>query len=148
MQTRRGGFLTTMAILLAFAAIEDLLKPFGREGPTASARFVPRIQPGVVALGVRYTGSAALVPGVMLGAFLIVYAIGIWRMRRYAFTLAWVYAAYVILNVTLFTIRNPLPPTQGEMIFAIVYCVTAITLAVCVAITLTRRRADLARHIA
>jgi hypothetical protein len=32
MQTKRGGFLTTMAILLAPAAIEDMLKPSGNKG--------------------------------------------------------------------------------------------------------------------
>jgi hypothetical protein len=32
MQTKRGGFLTTMAILLAPAAIEDVLKPPGNKG--------------------------------------------------------------------------------------------------------------------
>jgi hypothetical protein len=40
-------------------------------------------------------------------------------MKRYAVTVAWIYAVYVILNLTLFTIRNP--PTRGEMIFGIVY---------------------------
>jgi len=42
-------------------------------------------------------------------------------MKRYAVTVAWIYAVYVILNLTLFTIRNPSAPTRGEMIFGIVY---------------------------
>jgi hypothetical protein len=32
MQTKRGGHLTAMAILLALVAIEDVLEPFGRRG--------------------------------------------------------------------------------------------------------------------
>jgi len=74
---------------------------------------------------------------------LFFYAAGIWRMKRYAVTLAWLYAAYVILNVTLFTIRNPAPPTPGAMILAIVYLVTAMILTLGTAIVLTRRREDL-----
>ncbi len=46
MQTKRGwGFLTTMAILLALAAIGDVLKPFGQQGPITPASFLPRIRP-------------------------------------------------------------------------------------------------------
>jgi hypothetical protein len=57
MQAKRGGFLTTMAILLTLVAIEDALKPFGRHGPTTPGSFLPRIQPAIVVLGVRHTGS-------------------------------------------------------------------------------------------
>ena len=78
-----------------------------------------------------------------MGAVLVLYAIGIWRMKRYAVAVAWIYAAYVILNLTLFTIRNPPPPTRGEMIFGIVYSIGAIVLTVGTAIALKRRRADL-----
>ena len=144
MQTKRGGLLTTMAILLALVAIEDVLKPFGRQGPTTPASFLPRIQPGIVVLGVRHTGSEAAILGPLVAAVLVLYAIGIWRMKRYAVTVAWIYAVYVIFNLMLFTIRNPPPPTQGEMIFGIVYSIVAIVLTVGTAFALTRRRTDLA----
>src|SRR5262245_42305464 len=143
MQTKRGGFLTTMAILLALAAIEDVLKPFGRQGPTTPGSFLPRIQPGIVVLGVRHTGAEAAILGPLVAAVLVVYTIGIWRMKRYAVTVAWIYAVYVILNLTLFTIRNPPPPTRGETIFGIVYSIVAIVLTVGTASALTYRRADL-----
>jgi hypothetical protein len=42
-----------------------------------------------------------------VSAVLVLYAIGIWRMKRYAVTVAWIYVVYVILNLTLFTIGNP-----------------------------------------
>ena len=64
-------------------------------------------------------------------------------MKRYAVTVAWIYAVYVILNLTLFTIRNSSAPTRGEMIFGIVYSIGAILLTVCTAIALTRLRAEL-----
>src|SRR6266851_1157359 len=81
--------------------------------------------------------------GPLVGAVLVLYAIGIWRMKRYAVTVAWIYAVYVILNLALFSIRNPSAPTRGEMIFGIVYSIGAILLTVCTAIALTRRRAYL-----
>jgi hypothetical protein len=143
MQTKRGGFLTTMAVLLALVAIEDVLKPFGRQGPTIPVSFLPRIQPGIVVLGVRYTGSEAAILGPLVAAVLVLYTIGIWRMKRYAVTVAWIYAVYVILNLTLFMIRNPPPPTRGETIFGIGYSIVAIVLTVGTALALTRRRADL-----
>ena len=143
MQSKRGGFLTVMPILLALVAIEDVLKPFGRQEPTTPASFLPRIHPDIVVLGVRHTGSGVAILGPLVGAVLVLYAIGIWRMKRYAVAVAWIYAAYVILNLTLFTIRNPPPPTRGEMIFGIVYSIGAIVVTVGTAIALTRRRADL-----
>jgi hypothetical protein len=113
MQTKRGGFLTAMAILFGLVAIEDVLKPFGRQGPTTPVSFLPRIQPGIVVLGVRHTGSEAAILGPLVGAVVVRYAIGIWRMNRHAVTVAWIYTAYVILNLTLFTIRNPPAPTEA-----------------------------------
>jgi hypothetical protein len=64
-------------------------------------------------------------------------------MKRYAMTVAWIYAAYLILNVTLFTIRNPAPSTPGLMVFRIVYLLGALMLSVGTAIALTHRSADL-----
>jgi hypothetical protein len=132
-----------MAILLVLAAIEDVLKPFGRQGPTTPASFLPRIQPGIVVLGMHHTGAGAAILGPLVGTFLVLYAIGIWRMKRYAVAIAWIYAGYVILNLMLFMVRNPPAPTRGETIFAIVYSIGAIMLTAGTAIALTRRRADL-----
>lgn len=143
MRTGRGGFLTVMAILLALTALQDIIKPFARTAPTPGSALVPRIQPGIVVLGVRHTGAEAAVLGPMVGAFLVFYAIGIWRIKRYAVTVGWIYAAYVVFNVTLFAIRNPLPSTRSEMIFAVVYSISAVVLTVGTAAALTRRGAHL-----
>jgi hypothetical protein len=144
MQTRRGGFLTAMAILLGLTVIVDVLKPLTKPwtpGQKVLGLEVPAT--GIVVLGVRHTGSGAAILGLLVAAILFFYAVGIWRMKRYAMTVAWIYAAYVTLNVTLFTIRNPPPPTWGTTIFAIVYSIGAIMLTAGTAIALTRRSTDL-----
>ena len=53
---------------------------------------------------------------------------GIWRMRRYALTAAWIYIVYVMLNLTLFMMWNPLPLTRADTIFDAVYSICAIVL--------------------
>lgn len=133
-----------MAVLLALTAGVDVLKAF-TSTPTPGQKLAGSKMPptGIVFLGVRHTGASATILGILVGAFLLFYAAGIWRMKRYAVTVAWIYAAYVTLNVTLFTIRNPAPSTPGAMIFAIVYLIGAVTLTVVTAIVLTRRGADL-----
>lgn len=144
MQTKRRGFLTAMAILLAFTAMQDVLKPFTKPwSPGHKVMGMDAPATGIVFLGVRHTGSGAEILGLTLGAILFFYALGVWRMKRYTMTLAWIYAAYVILNVTLFAIRNPSPPTRGAMIFAVAYSIGAIILTVGTANALTRRGADL-----
>ena len=143
MRTRRGGFLTAMAILLALAGIVDFIKALTKPPPPGHELFkMPAT--GMVVLGVRHTGSDATILGLLVGAFLFFYAVGIWRMKRYAVTVAWIYAAHVMINVTLFTIRNPAPPTTGARMFALVYSIGAIMLTAGTAIALTRRGPDLA----
>ena len=97
------------------------------------------------ALGlVAAAGIAALiVKGDYSGAFLLIYAAGIWQMRRYAIYLAYTYAIYVAINLLLFTATNPRPASQGEMIFGIVYSILALALTWGAAISLTRSKAEL-----
>jgi hypothetical protein len=132
-ETKRGGMLTFFAVAFALLAIEDLLKPFGLEGPDT----------GFVFFGTRLQGSSAVV-GVMFSVFLLMYALGIWRMRRYALPMAYAYAAYVVLNLVLFTVKGPPPKTQGEMVFGIVFSIVAIAGSWTAAVLLTRRRGQLA----
>ena len=77
-EAKRGGLLTTLAILFALVAIEDLLKPFKLEGP----------ETGLVFFGTRQTGLANAILGSALGFVLLAYPAGIWRMRRYAIRIA------------------------------------------------------------
>lgn len=144
MRNKRGGFLTVMAVLLALAMVVDVLKALSKPLPPGSKVAGLQMPPsGIVVLGVRHTGAGSTILALLVAAVLFFYAVGIWRMKRYALPVAWLYAAYAIINVTLFTIRNPAPPTPGTTIFAVVYLVGAIILTLGTAIALTRRRGDL-----
>ena len=132
-ESKRGALLTAIAILLTVLAVTDILKPLKLEGPTT----------GLVFFGTRQTGQSNLILAPMMGAILIFYAAGIWRMRRYAMIIGWLYAFYVSVNLVLYTQLNPPAKTQGEMIFGVVYMILAITITVGTAIILTRRRNDL-----
>ena len=133
-ESKRGALLTTIAILFTILAVTDILKPLKLEGPTT----------GLVFFGTRQTGTNNMILGPLMGLILLFYAAGIWRMRRYAMILGWLYAVYVITNLVLYTQLNPPAKTQGEMIFGIVYMILAIGITVGTAIILMRRRQALA----
>ncbi len=131
--SRRNGALTVLAILFAILALSDILKPLHLEGPTT----------GLVFFGKRLSGTPDAILGPLLGIFLLIYAAGIWRMRRYAMYLGYAYAIYVTVNLVLFSVRNPSPASQGEVIFDIVYIVGALVLSWGTAILLSRSKAEL-----
>ncbi len=133
-ESKRGTALTVFAVLFVPLAIEDILKPFGLEGPTT----------GLVFFGTRLSGTADAIMGPLFGIFLLVYAAGIWQMRRYVLYVAYGYAVYVVINLFLAFFRLPPPATRGEVIFGIVYTVLAIALSWTAAILVGRRRAQLA----
>lgn len=131
--SRRGGALTALAILFAILALTDILKPFHLEGATT----------GLVFLGKRLSGTSDAILGPVLGIILLIYASGIWRMRRYALYLGFAYAIYVTINLALFSARNPPPASQSEMIFGILYIIFALIFSWGTAILLNRRKVDL-----
>jgi hypothetical protein len=131
--SRRGVFLTTMAILFVVLAITDILKPFRLEGPTT----------GLVFFGHRLSGAPDAIVGALVGIFLLVYAVGVWRMLRYAMYLGFAYAIYVTLNIVIFTVSYPMPTDRPDQIFGIVYSTLAIVFSWATAIVLNRRKADL-----
>lgn len=131
--SRRGAALTILAALFILLAITDILKPFHLEGPTT----------GLVFLGTRLSGVANAVLGSALGILLIAFGLGIWRMRRYALTFAYVYAAYVTMNLILYARRNPSPADRTQQIFGIVYMIVALAFTWGTALVLSRRKADL-----
>jgi hypothetical protein len=133
MANRRGGFLTVMAILFVLLGISDILKPLHLEGPTT----------GLVFFGHRLSGTPDAILGPLLGIFLLIYAAGIWRMRRYAMYLAFAYAIYVAINLALYTATNAMPTNKNEQIFGIVYTVLALIFTWATAIVISRRKADL-----
>src|SRR5437762_10021803 len=87
---QRGPALTTFAILFGVLAVSNLLKPLQMGGPEHT---------GFVFFGQRTTGTANAILGPLFGIYLLVYAVGIWRLRRFALPMAYAYAAYVIVNL-------------------------------------------------
>ena len=133
-ESRRGGVLTTLAVLFGILGVTDILKPFHLEGATT----------GLVFFGQRLSGAADAILGPALGIIVLYYAAGIWRMRRYALYLGFAYAVYVTINLVLFTVRNPPPASQSERIFGFVYVIFALAFSWGTAIILSRRKTDLA----
>jgi hypothetical protein len=128
----RGLVLTTFAALFAILAISNFSKPLHLD-PNA----------GFVFLGSKTHGIANAILGPVFGLLLVLYAIGIWRMRRWVLPIAYTYAAYVILNLSLYSIRN-VGQNQPSRTFMLAYIAIAIGVSAGSAILLHRRRYELA----
>ncbi|TMA50259.1 MAG: hypothetical protein E6J76_12330 [Deltaproteobacteria bacterium] len=114
----RVPLLTTLALLFGLLAVSDLAKPL-------EASLGGGLRPGFVLFGHRLSGPANAVVGPLFGLYLLVYAAGIWRVRRWALPMGVVYAAYVIVNLILFTLRDPEPIREG-VLFGAIYALVAI----------------------
>ena len=80
---------------------------------------------GFMLFGMRQHGTPNLVWGWIFGLYLLVYGIGVLRLRAYALPMGTLYAGYVILNLILFTIRMS-DEALARPIFGIVYVVVAV----------------------
>ena len=132
-EPQRGRMLSIFAVLFVILAISNLLKPFGFEGS----------ETGFVFLGRRLSGAANAIMGPLFGIFLLVYAFRIWRLKRSALVMGYAYAAYVILNLILFNLRNPVPPGVGYLIFGIIYAIGGIGVSCGAVYLLSQRKAVL-----
>ena len=132
MHKSRGPVLTTFAVLFAILAVSNFSKPFHLD-PDA----------GFVFFGLKTHGAANAILGPAFGLMLIVYTIGIWRMRRWALPIACASALYVILNLSLYTIRNAGSHNQPPGTFMLGYIAIAIGVSAGSAILLYRRRSEL-----
>src|SRR5262245_60946236 len=130
----RGAFLTTAAVLFALLGISNLLKPLQMGGEHT----------GFVFFGQRLSGTANVILGPLFSIALLAYAVGIWRMRRWALPLGWAYAGYVIVNLFLFTVRNPEASEPENRVFGLVYTAVALGVAWGAALILQRRGDELA----
>jgi len=133
-ESARGRTLTVFAVLFMLLAVSNFLKPF---------QFGGEEHTGFVFLGRRLSGTPNTIAGPLFGAYLLIYAIGILRMKRWALPMAWAYAAYVVVNLILFTVRNVPPPGAGYAIFGVVYSAVAIGVSGGAAYLLSQRRAAL-----
>ena len=95
---------------------------------------------GFVFLGQRQHGTWNLVLGPLAGLFLAVYGAGVLRLRAYALPMSRVYAAYVIVNLVLFTVRMS-DEALARPVFGLVYTVIAIGVSSGCAYLLARNRA-------
>ena len=125
----RGAILTIFALLYVLLAISDFAKPFSHSAGV-----------GFVFLGERLTGTANAVIGPLFGIFLLVYAYGIWAMRKYALQLSYIFLLWVLLNMALFTAKNS--GTQ-PLAAAIGATIVGIGIPLATAFVLRRRQADL-----
>src|ERR1700693_3519156 len=96
-QGKRGIGLTVFAIAFGLLAFSDLSKPFSQANHP---------QAGLVFFGTKLTGTTDMIIAPLFAAFLAIYAIGIWRMKRYAMAMAHAYATYVFLNMLLFVMKH------------------------------------------
>jgi hypothetical protein len=128
-EPNRGRVLSVFAVLFAILAVSNFLKPFQLTSDT-----------GFVLFGHRLSGAANAVAGSLFGAFLLIYAWAIWRMKRYALPMACAYAIYVFVNLFLFNVRNPPPPRLAYQVFGIVYAAVAIGVSGGAAYLLRKRK--------
>lgn len=130
-QAERGSILAVFAILFAILAISNLLKPLQLNEAT-----------GFVLFGSRLTGVPNVIAGILAGLYLLVYAYGIWHMKRFVVGMAHAYALYVILNLLLFMYSDDQEAELG--LFYLLYAIVAIGVSLGSAIILTKRKTDLA----
>jgi len=130
----RDRTLTVFAVVFGLLAVSNFLKPLQLGGSRT----------GFVFLGQRLSGTPNAIIGPLFGLYLLLYAAGIWRMRRYALPMAWAYATYVVVNLLLFNVRTPRPPGTGYLIFGLVYMVVAVAVSSGAAWALSKRKDALA----
>jgi len=133
-QGKRGLPLTVFAIAFGLLAISDLTKPFSQ---THDARA------GLVFFGTKLTGAADLIIAPLFAALLAIYAIGIWRMKRYAMPMAHAYATYVFINLLLFVMKHSNPRDRGGLPFMAMYVTVALGVSIGSAVLLTLCREEL-----
>lgn len=136
-RVERGMLLSIFAVLFAVLAVSNLLKPLQIMGA----------ETGFVLFGTRLAGTANLIAGPLAGLYLLAYAYGIWRMKRFSVGMAHAYALYVVLNLLLFMYKGP--PETAEpsgtvvsLVFA-AYPIVAVGVSAGAAIILTKRKHEL-----
>jgi hypothetical protein len=113
---RPKGALRVFAVLFLILAISNLGKGLRIGAET-----------GFVFLGERLTGTPNAVLGAIFGVYLLLYAWGIWTLRKWALPMGIAYFVYVVVNLVMFTVRGPTPPPGvGYMLFGLVYAAVAI----------------------
>ncbi len=92
-------------------------------------------------MGVRLNGTGNAIMGPLFGICLLIYAYGIWTMRRFALPVAYIYTAWVIVNTVLFSMKNR--SEHPSLVFSIAATAIGIGVPLATAIILSRRQAEL-----
>jgi len=128
----RGPLLTVLGLLFCLLGLSNITKPL-------QEAFGSGLRPGFVLFGHRLSGTANAVVGPLFGLYLLTYAAGIWRMRRWVLPVAVGYASYVTANLILFMVRDPDPMREG-LLFGVVYAVVALGVSWGAVVVLSQRR--------
>ena len=97
---------------------------------------------GFVLFGSRLTGGDAVLWSLVFGAYLVVYGLGLWYMKRIVIGMAHAYALYVIVNLFLYWSNNP-PPAGADVILAVLYSLIAVGVSLGSAVLLSMHRREL-----
>ena len=88
--------MRVFAVLIAVRALTDVLKPLGAGS-------------GFVFFGKFLTGMACYILAPIVGVLMLVYAYGLWQLRRFALPMGVAYGALVTINLVVFPILQGLP---------------------------------------
>ena len=97
---------------------------------------------GFVLFGSRLTGGDAVLWSLVFGAYLVVYGLGLWYMKRIVIGMAHAYALYVVVNLFLYWSNNP-PPAGADVILAVLYSLIAVGVSLGSAVLLSMHRKEL-----
>lgn len=123
--------LMVCGVLFGALAISNFMKPLELHA-----------HHGFVLFGLRQQGLSNFLLGPLAGVFLAVYAAGVLRMRSYALPMGRIYAAYVVVNLVLFTVRMS-DEALGRPLFGLVYVMIAVGVSSGCVYLLARNRAQL-----
>jgi hypothetical protein len=123
--------LRVCGVLFCALAVSNLLKPFEFD-----------VHQGFVFLGMRQRGTWNLILAPLAAVFLAVYGLGVLRLRSYALPMGRIYAAWVIANLVLFTVRMS-DEALARPIFGDVYAIVAIGVSSGAVALLRRQQAAL-----
>jgi len=122
--------LRVFAVLIGLRALTNVFKPLGAGS-------------GLVFFGKLLTGIANIILAPLVGIAMLIYVYGLWTMRRFALPMGVLYGMFVVINMALFPVLQPLP----EGVTAAKYAVFVVVgLGVCWGAVwlLLRRRGELA----
>lgn len=123
--------LRICGVLFCLLAVSNLVKPLELHA-----------HHGFVFFGLRLQGTWNLLLAPIAALYLGVYGAGVLRMRAYALPMGRIYAAWVIANLILFTVRMS-DEALARPIFGLVYTIVAIGVSSGAVRLLARNRAAL-----